>query len=87
MSLSAGYVVGRSVSADGADVSGAICFDGISGVGSAAVYGLWCGMYADMQVVSNFCIYPYSVRLFGGGWSAVCLNCPKNRTIVPTFNM
>ena len=65
MSLSAGYVVGRSVSADGANVSGAICSDGVAGVKSAAVHGLWYGMYAGVRVISYFCIYPYSVGLFG----------------------
>lgn len=36
MSLSAGYVVGRSVSADGTDVSGEICSDGVRVLASAA---------------------------------------------------
>ena len=49
----------QSVSADGADVSGAICFDGVLGVGSAAV-GAVC-----MQVCGLFHIFAYTPIRWG----------------------
>lgn len=70
MSLLTGYVVGRSVSADGANISGAICSNGEARTAKRAwslllsmVFGAVC-----MQVgraISYFYIYPYSVGLFG----------------------